>query len=64
MKLTYLCQRGSRNLRGGCLEWGVHGSRVGAHTNVDNVAFAVDHDITIVAVLDLKYIARYGVPCH
>src|ERR1700761_1476994 len=36
----------------------------GARTNVDNVAFAVDHDVAIVAVLDLEYIARYGIRCH
>ena len=36
----------------------------GVRTNVDNVAFAVDHDVAIVAVLDLEYIARYGVRCH
>ena len=40
-------------------------SRVGGvRTNVDYVAFAVDHDIAIVAVLDLEYVARYGVRCH
>ena len=29
-----------------------------------DVTFPVDHDIAIVTVLDLKYIARYGVRCH
>jgi len=32
--------------------------------NVNDVAFPIDHDVTVVAVLDLEYVARYGVRCH
>ena len=69
-RATYLCQRGSRNLREGgvfresvCVSVSSRGYE-GARTNVDNVAFAVDHDVAVVAVLYLEYIARYGVRCH
>ncbi len=42
---------------------GVHG---GGHTevDVDNVAVAVDHDVAVVAVLDLQQVREDGVRCH
>lgn len=35
-----------------------------ALTDVDYVSLPVDHDIAIMTVLDLEYIARYGIRCH
>jgi hypothetical protein len=40
------------------------GRRGGGRTDVDDVTLLVDHDVAIVAVLDLKNVTRYGIRSH
>lgn len=61
-KRTYLCQTRIQNLFAN--QPLQSSSQSGRLTNVDYVPFSIDHNITIVPIFDLEYIAGHRIGSH